>query len=129
MGCANLNVSMLFDAESNKTAVDVNTYLWWNVSNCFESKHALCKYPDNYDDWYISENHVDFFNLRSNSISNSVDIGCPNGTFFAIPETPQEMLSVYHSLRKEENRTLIDVIKRKEFGLSSIVLVYLHVGL
>lgn len=113
MGCANLNVSMLFDAESNKTAVDVNTYLWWNVSNCFESKHALCKYPDNYDDWYISENHVDFFNLRSNSISNSVDIGCPNGTFFAIPETPQEMLSVYHSLRKEENRTLIDVIKKE----------------
>lgn len=124
MGCANLNVSKLFDAESNKTAVDVSSYLWWNVSNCFQSKHALCKYPDNYDDWYISQNSVDFFHLRSNSIGNSVDIGCPKGTFFAMPETPQEMLSVYHSLRKEENRTLIDVIKSDGIwiGLNSISL-------
>lgn len=112
LGCADLNVSMLFDAEGNKTMVDVNNYLWWNVANCFDSKHVLCKYPDNYDDWYISQNPVDFFHLRSNSTSNSVEIGCPNGTFFDIPKTPQEMLSVYQSLRKEENRTLIDVIKK-----------------
>lgn len=111
MGCASLNVTKLFDVENNKTAVNVNNYLWWNVSNCFESKHALCKFPDNNNDWYISQKPVDFFHLRSGSIDNSDDIGCPNGTLFALPKTPQEMLSVYHSLRKEDNQTLIDIIK------------------
>lgn len=109
-GCANLNISQstTYDGDND---VNVNENLWWTVANCYDSKLCLCKNPDINDSWAISTTPSNFFSLRSDSESNSVDHGCPENTYFTVPKSPIELLSLYNYLETLKNDTLINIIE------------------
>mgnify|MGYP003365272688 FL=1 len=113
MGCAILNATNVFDIQSNSSLVDVKNFLWWNVSNCYENKPALCRYPGDTDTWFISNKQVNYFLLRADSTENAENNGCPEGTYFTVPKTPKEMLSAYRFIKQLDNQTLIDIVKEK----------------
>lgn len=110
-GCASLNTSQVFDSEMGNDA-NLNDYLWWDVANCYDPKRCLCKKPGILDSWEISTVSTDFFDLRSNSMQNAKSHGCSDGSFFSLPSTPLEILSLYKYLRSLNNDTLIEIIKQ-----------------